>query len=390
MKQLVILGSTGSIGRNALDVVSAHADQFRVVALAAGRNMELLKRQIQACHPRLVAVLDEEHAAILRHSLDPFCSVEIVYGREGFCRAAAIPEATLVISAMVGAAGLEPTLAAIDAGKDVALANKETMVIAGKIVMQRAAARGVKILPVDSEHSAIYQCLEGNKAKHVKRIILTASGGPFFRWSREEMKDIKPEQALKHPNWSMGKKITIDSATMMNKGLEIIEARWLFDIPYEKISVIIHPQSVVHSMVEYVDGSIMAQLGPPDMRIPIAYALSYPERLSQQEPFLDLLSQRALSFYPPDEKKFPCLALAFRAGIEGGLLPAVMNAANEIAVEKYLEEKIGFMDIPRVVRAVMEKTSSGPLAPSVKELLAADWAARIETKNYIEELEHGR
>jgi 1-deoxy-D-xylulose-5-phosphate reductoisomerase len=384
MKNIAILGSTGSIGLNSLDVISNNQDQFKVVSLSAGRNMELLKIQIEKYKPRIAAVMDGQLAKILRDILDPACKVEIVSGLDGYCSAATAEEVDLVISAMVGAAGLLPTMAAVEGGKDVALANKETMVIAGQMVMEKAAAKGVNILPIDSEHSAIFQCLKGHKRNQVKRIILTASGGPFLNMSIEEMRNVKPEHALKHPNWAMGKKITIDSASMMNKGLEIIEARWLFDIPFDKIDVIIHPQSIIHSMIEYHDGSVIAQLGQPDMRIPIAYALSYPERIGREGPFLDFSSLPALSFTRPDMERFPCLKLACRAGKIGATMPAVLNAANEIAVEKYLEGTIRFTDIPMIVEAVMEKSPPAESLPSIHDLLEADRKSRNITIDYIE------
>jgi len=386
MKNISILGSTGSIGTNALDVISNNKDKFNVVALAAGRNIALLKKQIEIVAPEIASVIDEEHASALRSLLHSSSKVEILSGDEGYRRVATMAKADLVISAMVGAAGLLPTMAAIEAGKDIALANKETIVIAGQLVVEKAKATGVRILPVDSEHNAVFQCLEGHKREAVKRVILTASGGPFLNYSAGEMRRVKPEQALKHPNWSMGKKITIDSATMMNKGLEIIEARWLFDIPFEKIDVIIHPQSVIHSMVEYKDGSVLAQLGKPDMRIPIAYALSYPERIEQADHSLDFFSLPALSFSKPDEERFPCLGLACRAGREGAIMPAVLNAANEIAVEGFLEGKIRFTDIPRIVETVMGRFSISSYSPSMQELLNADRESRKITIDYIEEL----
>ena len=384
MKNIAILGSTGSIGVSALDVISKRQDRFRIVTLAAGRNIDLLRRQTEQFKPRLVAVIDEDHAETLRKALGCTTDTTIVSGPEGYRLAATDTEADMVLSAMVGAAGLLPTLAAIEAGKDIALANKETMVIAGKIVTERAKACNVRILPVDSEHSAVFQCLEGHQRRAVRRIILTASGGPFLHVPQEEMKRLKPEQALKHPNWTMGRKITIDSASMMNKGLEIIEARWLFDMPFAKIDVVVHPQSIVHSLVEYEDGSLLAQFGQPDMRIPIAYALSYPERMPGHGPSLDLAALKTLTFDEPDANRFPCMALARRAGEAGASMPAVLNAANEVAVESYLNKEILFTDIPRVVEAVMNQMPPGSLEPSIEDLLDADREARVKTKNYIE------
>ena len=385
MKNVAILGSTGSIGTSALSVLADNPGAFKVVALAAGRNMALLKEQIEIFRPRMAAVLDEDHAARLRSMLGSSSGVTVVSGPDGYCEAAAMPEAHIVLSAMVGAAGLVPTLAAIDAGKDVALANKETMVIAGNAVMARARDRGVRILPVDSEHSAIFQCLEGRGQNRVRRIILTASGGPFWGLSADEMREVRPEEALRHPKWEMGRKITIDSASMMNKGLEVIEARWLFDMPFERIDVVIHRQSVIHSMVEFEDGSVVAQLGEPDMRIPIAYALSYPERLRRSGPFLDFASAGPLTFATPDDARFPCLALARQAGMAGGIVPAVLNAANEVAVEKYLEGAVRFTDIPRIVEAAVNLAAPASAVPVVSELLEADRLSRIGTTKYIEE-----
>ena len=344
-KKLSILGSTGSIGRSTLEVVRQFPDRFEVVALGAGSNAALLCQQIVEFSPRLVSVLDTQVAYSLQNLLGEKSgsSPDILYGPEGYCRVAAYPEADMLVSAMVGAAGLLPTLSAIEAGKNIALANKETLVAAGEIVMGAAAGKNVKILPVDSEHSAIFQALQGNHREALDRVLLTASGGPFFNKSRSELEAVTPEAALRHPNWSMGRKITIDSATLMNKGLEVIEAHWLFGVPVERISVHIHPESIVHSMVEYVDGSVIAQMGIPDMKIPIAYALAYPERLPVASPRLDLFRLQKLSFYPPDEEKFPCLRLAFDACRKGSTMPAVLNAANEIAVHAFLEKTIGFL-----------------------------------------------
>jgi 1-deoxy-D-xylulose-5-phosphate reductoisomerase len=321
--------------------------------------------------------MDDQVAMSLRNLLDGrSCRrlPEILYGEHGHCRVASFPESDILVSAMVGAAGLLPTLAAIEAGKNIALANKETLVAAGEIVMGAAVANNVKILPVDSEHSAIFQALE--------RVLLTASGGPFFNVPKDELETVSPEAALCHPNWSMGQKITIDSATMMNKGLEVIEAHWLFGVPVDRISVHVHPESIVHSMVEYVDGSVIAQMGVPDMKIPIAYALAYPERLPVASPKLDLFRLQRLSFYPPDEEKFPCLRLAFEACRTGSTMPAVLNAANEIAVHSFLKRSIAFYDIPRVIRQVM--ASHVPSAkPDLEAILKADTWARREASKFI-------
>ncbi len=372
------MGSTGSIGVSTLDVVRQFPDRFRVVALAAGKNIPLLCKQIEEFRPQLVAVLDEQLARQLKESLPSRpTGIEIAFGSEGYQRAATHPEARMLVSAMVGAAGLLPTLAAINAGKDIALANKETLVIAGEIVMRAAAEKGVRILPVDSEHSAIFQSMQGNHLHDVRRILLTASGGPFFKKSREELASVTRDQALRHPNWSMGRKITIDSATLMNKGLEVIEARWLFGVPVDQISVHIHPESIVHSMVEYIDGSVIAQLGIPDMKIPIAYALSYPERLPVEAPQLDLFQLQKLTFFEPDFEKFPCLRLAFEACKKGSTMPAVLNAANEIAVNAFLEGQIAFLEIARVIDLVMERHMlSDDL--NIDSILSADNWARKE------------
>ncbi|WP_368860857.1 1-deoxy-D-xylulose-5-phosphate reductoisomerase [Desulforhabdus sp. TSK] len=379
MKSLSILGCTGSIGVNTLEIVRQFPARFKICALAAGRNISLLKEHIKEFNPRLVSVLDAEVAEQLRESLgaSPHAP-RIVFGPDGYEEVATIPEAQMLVSAMVGAAGLLPTLAAIEAGKHIALANKETLVIAGEIVMERAARKGVQILPVDSEHSAIFQSLQGSHRRDLKRILLTASGGPFFNKCSEELSRVTPEAALCHPNWSMGRKITIDSATLMNKGLEVIEARWLFNVPVERIAVHIHPESIVHSMVEYIDGSVIAQLGMPDMKIPIAYALSYPERLPVRSPALDLFRQEKLTFYPPDMEKFPCLRLAYEAAEKSSTLPAVLNAANEVAVHAFLEGKISFADIPYLIETTMRRHEpSGAL--TLAKILEADAWAREET-----------
>jgi len=384
MKNIAILGSTGSIGTQALAVIDGNRGRFCVTALAAGRNIALLREQIAKFRPRIVAVFDEECALRLGEEPGLPRELKILSGPDGYKEIAALPENDLVLSAMVGAAGLIPTVAAVEAGKDVALANKETLVMAGALVMEKAAAKGVRILPVDSEHSAIFQCLQGGSAGEVRRIILTASGGPFRTWTREELRRVRPDQALRHPNWTMGRKITIDSATMMNKGLEIIEARWLFAVKVEQIDVVVHPQSVVHSLVEYRDGSVLAQLGHPDMRVPIAYAFSWPERLADTGEFLDFRNIPALEFYPPDADRFPCLSLAGDALRIGGTMPAVLNGANEIAVQAFLEEKILFTDIPEVIAGAM-KSHRVVSAPTLRDIMAADGEARKRAVKIIEE-----
>ena len=353
MKNISILGSTGSIGRQTLEVISDNPDKYNVVGLSCRGNLELLREQIQKYKPALASVRDRELASALKSGLNS-SETEIVYGDEGACRVASIEDADTVVSAMVGASGLKPTLSAVRAGKDIALANKETLVIAGEIITKEARENKVNILPVDSEHSALFQALQCGEKKDVKRLILTASGGPFLDTPEEELRDVTPEVALKHPTWVMGKKITIDSATLMNKGFEIIEAKWLFGVGSEKISVWIHPQSIVHSMVEYIDGSIISQMGIPDMRIPISFALSYPERTDMQREAAKPEDFSKHSFREADFKKFPSLSLAFGALEQGGTMPAVMNGANEVAVEAFLRGAIGFTDIVKTVGRVME------------------------------------
>ena len=376
MKTLSILGSTGSIGVSALEVVEQNPSSLRVSGLAGGRNVERLKAQVERFRPAVAAVMDEAHALQLKNLLGPADRTKILWGTEGYREVATLRETSMVLSAIVGAAGLLPTLDAIEAGKDIALANKETMVMAGRIVTEKARNRGVRILPVDSEHSAIFQCLRGHQRDEVRRIILTASGGPFLRSPLEKLAAVTVEDALRHPNWVMGKKITIDSASMMNKGLEVIEARWLFDADIEKIEVVIHPQSIIHSMVEYVDGSVIAQLGVPDMKGPISYALFYPGRCPGGLARLDLLKVGTLEFLPPDFERFPCLRLACEAGRTGGTMPAVMNAANEVAVSAFIEGKIGFMDIPAVIGQTMTQHRVQKME-SLDDVMEADrWARK--------------
>ena len=382
MKRISLLGSTGSIGVSTLDVVSAHPDQFAVTALAAGRNIALMKQQIERFRPRLAAMIDEAHAGVLRRLLGPASVTDVLSGPEGYRETAAAADADMVVSAMVGAAGLLPTLDAIEAGKDIALANKETLVMAGHIVLRKASERGVKIIPVDSEHSAIFQCLLGHRGEDVRRIILTASGGPFLHASEEELAKVTTAQALRHPNWAMGKKITIDSATMMNKGLEVIEAGWLFGLPGEAIDVLIHPQSIVHSLVEYRDGSVIAQMGVPDMRLPIAYALSYPNRLTRDEETLDLRKIGTLTFLHPDPVRFPALRLAYEAAKAGGTMPAVLNGANEMAVTAFIAKHIQFDRIVSVVQEVLSR-HRGQADPGIDAILEADRWAREEAGNII-------
>jgi len=374
-KALCVLGSTGSIGRSTLNVVEMFPDRFSVKALTAFGNIQRLARQIDRFSPQLAVVGDVEHARGLKSLLPVGCKTEILWGSSGYCEAASHPQVHTVVGAMVGAAGLAPTLAAIDAGKDIALANKETLVMAGHLVMEKVAAAGVRLLPIDSEHSAIFQCLAGNRPQDADRILLTASGGPFLNRAKETFGEITPEEALKHPNWQMGNKITIDSATLMNKGLEVIEASWLFNMPPQAIEVVIHPQSIVHSMVAFADGVVMAQLGIPDMKAAIAYALSYPERLRIGLPAPDFKAIGGLRFSEPDRERFPCLALAFEACSAGGTYPAVLNAANEIAVAAFLEKRIGFTDIPEVVGRTMQRHDLGS-DRSLEAIVEADHWAR--------------
>jgi 1-deoxy-D-xylulose-5-phosphate reductoisomerase len=385
LKRIAILGSTGSIGRSALQVVEQFPDRLQVVALAAGRNIDLLAEQIHRFRPRLAAVLDLQLTKDLTSRLQAGIEVEVVAGLQGYQQVASCAEAEMILSSMVGAAGLIPTLSAIRAGKDVALANKETLVMAGALVMGEVRRSQVELLPVDSEHNAIFQAMEGHRREDLKRILLTASGGPFLNMPKEQLESVTPTQALAHPNWAMGPKITIDSATLMNKGLEVIEAKWLFDVPVEKIDVHIHPQSIVHSMVEYVDGSVIAQMGIPDMRIPIAYALAYPERLELDLPRLDFFTVKTLTFQEPDLNRFPCLKLAFAACKAGGTMPAVLNAANEAAVQAFLDNRIPFSGIPRLVNQAMEAHALEPAA-ELEAILEADGWARRRTEEEIPNL----
>ena len=382
MKRIVILGSTGSIGRSGLQVIEQFPEHFQVVALAAGKNIDLLAKQIQRFRPKVAAVLNQELANRLGELLPPGTRVEILAGSTGYQQTASCPEADMVLSSMVGAAGLIPTLSAIRAGKDVALANKETLVMAGALVMEETRRYKVRLLPVDSEHNAIFQALEGHRREDLKRILLTASGGPFLNLPKEQLESVTPAQALAHPNWEMGAKITVDSATMMNKGLEVIEAKWLFEVPVEKIDVHIHPQSIVHSMVEYIDGSVIAQLGMPDMRVPIAYALAHPQRLKLDLPTLNLFSVQTLPFQEPDFSRYPALGLAFNACKAGGTMPVVLNASNEVAVQAFLDERIPFMGIARLVDSVMQEHEIAP-ATELEDILAADTWARQRTEEII-------
>lgn len=377
MKKLSLLGSTGSIGTQALQVVQnlrEQGEKWEVAALAARSSVNRLEEQARQFHPDVVAVFDEGAALSLRQSLRD-TDIQVLSGMEGLCEAAAWPETDLTLNAVVGMVGLQPTLAALQAGKALALANKETLVAGGAIVMEAARKRNLPILPVDSEHSAIFQCLQGCPERGaLKKLVLTASGGPFFGRSRQELAGVTREQALRHPNWDMGAKITIDSATMMNKGLEVMEASWLFDLPEHRIEVVVHRESVIHSMVEYQDNAVVAQLGVPDMAVPIQYALTYPRRMPSPAGELDLCALGKLTFYPPDREAFPCLELCREALRRSGLVPAAANGANEQAVALFLEGKIGFLDIPRLVEAAMDRQDPGVV--TLEAVLEADREAR--------------
>ena len=382
MKRLAILGSTGSIGVNTLDIVRQFPEQFEIVSLSAGLNTHLLKQQILQFHPKVVSVLNKELSELLQREISGM-PTQIVHGVEGLIHVATHPEVDLVVSAIVGAVGLIPTLSAIKTGKAIALANKEPLVMAGRIVIEEARRSQAQILPVDSEHSAIFQALLGHRKEDVHRLILTASGGPFLNFPMERLREVSVKEALNHPNWEMGRKITIDSASLMNKGLEVIEAHWLFDIPAEKIAVQIHPQSIIHSMVEYVDGSIIAQMGITDMRIPIAYALSFPQRLRLSLPRLELVQKGGLTFIPPDLKRFPCLELAYRSIEIGETMPAILNAANEVAVNAFMEGSLKFTEIPLLIQRVMEEHEVKSVH-TIEDILRTDHWARERSKAILE------
>jgi 1-deoxy-D-xylulose-5-phosphate reductoisomerase len=384
MKTLVILGSTGSIGTNTLDIVERFPREFRVVGLTAGSNDDKLEEQIRQFKPQVVALSDPAAATRLRQRCASL-PVEILAGQAGLVQVAADTQAELVISAIVGGAGLVPTLAAIRSGKHIALANKEPMVMAGKLMQEAARKHGVRIFPVDSEHSAIFQSLEGHRREDVRRLILTASGGALWNVDRADMPHITPERALQHPNWKMGAKITIDSATLMNKGLEIVEARWLFDIPESQIDVLIHRESIIHSLVEYEDRSMIAQLGLPDMRTPISYAMRYPERMKLDLPSLDLTDIATLTFCKPDHDRFPCLNLGYESLRIGGTMPATMNAANEIAVDAFLNGGIRFTDIPEIIQSTMKAHQTKDVE-SLEDALSADRWAREKAESFVHAL----
>ncbi len=388
-KRLALLGSTGSIGVSTLDIVSTFPDRFSVVAMAAGSRVEALADQVVRFRPRVVSVKDAAAAAALEARLPAGLDVEVRWGTDGAVAVATHPDADLVVSAIVGAAGLEPTYAAIRAGKSVAVANKEPLVMAGALMMGEAARRGVQVFPIDSEHSAIFQSLVGHRKADVRRLILTASGGPFLNVPRERLAQVTVAEALNHPNWRMGPKITVDSATLMNKGLEVIEAAWLFDIEPARIDIHVHPQSIVHSMVEYIDGSVVAQMGVPDMRGPIAYALAYPDRLPVPVAPLDLCALAGLTFLPPDHERFPAVNLAYRAARTGGSLPAVLNAANEVAVAAFLDVRLTFPGIPAVIERAMDEHVPVAIA-SLADVLAADAEGRRLAERALAQLPGGR
>ncbi len=384
MKPITLLGSTGSIGTQTLDIVAQYPDRFRVVGLTAGSNVPLLAAQVRQFRPEAVAIADDRKLEELRAALADLSPPPLLFaGAEGVATVAAYGEAVAVVTGIVGCAGLLPTIAAIEAGKDIVLANKETLIAAGCVVNPLLEKHGVKLLPADSEHSAIFQCLQGVPTPGLQRIILTASGGAFRDWAIEDMDKITVADALQHPNWSMGRKITVDSATMMNKGLEIIEAHFLFGLDFDFIEVVIHPQSIIHSLIELQDTSVLAQLGLPDMRLPLLYAMAYPERVPTAWPRLDLVKCASLTFREPDRRKYPCLDLAYGAGRAGGTMPATLNAANEQAVELFLQEKISFRQIPVAIAHVCEAHTPIP-QPSLEDILACDREARRRVQEFVQ------
>ena len=381
MKRISILGSTGSIGKQTLDVVRQHKDKFEVVAISANSSVDLLLEQIKEFKPKYVAVYDELSAIKLKSMIPSDINIEVLSGMEGLKAISSLPEIDVLLTAIVGMIGLVPTLEAIRNGKDIALANKETLVCAGNLVMNEAKKYGVSILPVDSEHSAIFQCLNGEKNKEIEKIILTASGGPFRGKKKEDLLNVTKNQALKHPNWSMGRKISIDSSTLMNKGLEVIEAKWLFDVEHNQIDVVVHPQSIIHSMVQFIDSSVIAQLGCPDMRLPIQYALSYSDRIECDFERLNLAKIATLTFEEPDMDTFPCLKLAYDTLKMGGTYSAVLNSANEVLVNEFLEDKIGFYDIPYYIEKTLEAHNSIS-EPTVEDILEIDrWTREFVIKS---------
>lgn len=384
MKKISILGSTGSIGTQALDIIRNSKD-FKIVALSTNVNIDLLERQALEFRPEMVSVGNKEDAVKLKEKLKPY-GIKVSYGMEGLISVASENNADILLNSVVGMIGLKPTMKAIEAGKTIALANKETLVTGGEVVMRELKKRNVSMIPVDSEHSAIFQCLQSGNKDEVEKIILTASGGPFRGMSKSDIIKVELEDALKHPNWDMGRKITIDSATLMNKGLEIIEAKWLFDVELEQIEAIVHPQSIIHSMVEFVDGSVIAQMGEPDMRVPIQYALTYPKREKNHIKKLNLLESNNLTFESPDKEVFPCLNLAINSMKKGGTMPTVLNASNEIAVEYFLNKKIRFTDIPIIVEKSME-LHNNIINPSLDDILNSDMETRENVERIIKQKE---
>lgn len=384
MKRLAVLGSTGSIGRQTLDVVRKNSQLFKIVSLTAKENAELLEKQIDEFKPKVVALLNENKAKELRKKLED-SDLEVLEGQDGIIACATHYECDIVVNGLVGISGLVPTLEAIDKGKDIALANKETLVTAGSIVMKKARDKKVNILPVDSEHSAIFQCIGQSPRSSIKNIILTASGGPFRGMTKKELEEVGVEDALKHPNWKMGNKITVDSATLMNKGLEVIEARWLFDVKPDEIQVVIHPQSIVHSMVEFIDGSVLAQMGHPDMRLPIQYALTYPDRFDSSFSAFNPVEASRLDFYAPDIKTFRSLELAYNALRDGDTMTVVLNGANEVAVDMFLKRQLPFIDIPCVVERVMNRHKSIN-NPSLDDIIYWDRWSRKEAISIIKRM----
>ena len=380
MKAITLLGSTGSIGTQTLDIVAEYPEQFRIVGLAAGRNITLLAQQIRTFQPQIVAISDPDQLPDLKARIaDVNPQPILLAGEEGIIEVARYGDSEAVVTGIVGCAGLLPTIAAIEAGKDIALANKETLIAGGPVVNPLIEKHGVKLLPADSEHSAIFQCLQGVPKGGLRKIILTASGGAFRDWPVEKLKEVTVADAITHPNWSMGKKITVDSATMMNKGLEVIEAHFLFGLDYDNIEIVIHPQSIIHSLIELQDTSVLAQLGWPDMRLPILYAMSWPERIYTNWERLDLVKAGSLTFKAPDDQKYPCMSLAYAAGRAGGSMPAVLNAANEQAVALFLEEKIEFLDIPRVIELTCDRHRiDNRQNPTLEDIIEADRWSRQE------------
>ncbi|MDF5716010.1 MAG: 1-deoxy-D-xylulose-5-phosphate reductoisomerase [Rhizonema sp. NSF051] len=389
MKEITLLGSTGSIGTQTLDIVAQHPEQFQIVGLAAGNNVEMLASQIRQFRPSIVALCAEEKLPVLIEAiadLDP--QPILLAGEAGVIEVARYGNAKTVVTGIVGCAGLLPTIAAIEAGKDIALANKETLIAGAPVVLPLIQKHGVKLLPADSEHSAIFQCLQGVPKNGLRRILLTASGGAFRDWATDKLEEVTVADALKHPNWSMGRKITVDSATLMNKGLEVIEAHFLFGLDYDNIDIVIHPQSIIHSLIELQDTSVLAQLGWPDMRLPLLYALSWPERIYTDWKRLDLVKAGNLTFREPDHQKYPCMKIAYAVGRAGGSMPAVLNAANEQAVALFLAEKIRFLDIPRCIELVCDRHQNDNRPdPSLDDILAADRWARQEVLTAVEKLE---